>query len=181
MKKQSRKVALMGLFIALCYLGTMFNIQIPLGGAAKAMIHFGNTFCLLAALSIGGLWGGMAGALGMGLFDLTSAGFQLYAPQTFILKFCIGIICGFAYKKLKIQNETVKIAVACTCAMVFNVICAPIGSYLTSVYLMGIEKSPASIFAAISALPSLATAAIGVIVATILFRALKPAIEKAKG
>ena len=181
MKKNSRKVALIGLFIALCYLGTLFNIPIPLGGTAKAMIHFGNTFCMLAALSIGGVWGGVAGSLGMGLYDLTSAGYQFYAPSTFILKFIIGIICGTAYKKLKIKNETTKIAVSCVCAMVVNVILAPIGSYLTSTYLMGIEKSLAGLFAATAIIPSLITAVLGVIIATVLFKALKPAIEKAKG
>lgn len=45
------------------------KINIPTPGGTTA-IHFGNTFCVLAALLIGGVEGGIAGAIGMGLADL---------------------------------------------------------------------------------------------------------------
>lgn len=47
--KKVLTVALMGVFIALCYVGTMINIQMPTP-VGKTMIHFGNIFCLLAAM-----------------------------------------------------------------------------------------------------------------------------------
>ena len=47
------------------------------------MIHFGNIFCLTAALVLGGVRGSLAGGLGMGLFDLISGTYALYSPGTF--------------------------------------------------------------------------------------------------
>ena len=68
--------------------------------------HLGNTFCVLAALLLGGIPGGLAGAIGMGseiLFDPT---YITYAPKTIILKFLIGIFTGlFAHKIFKINNS----------------------------------------------------------------------------
>ena len=65
-----RKFSATALLGALCYIGFMFlKINIPTPGGTTA-IHFGNTFCVLAALLIGGVEGGIAGAIGMGLADL---------------------------------------------------------------------------------------------------------------
>lgn len=45
---------------ALCYIGfSFFKIDIPVG-TEKTAFHLGNVFCVLAALFLGGLWGGMA-------------------------------------------------------------------------------------------------------------------------
>lgn len=56
-----------------------FKIDIPVG-TEKTAFHLGNVFCVLAALFLGGLWGGMAGAVGMTIADLTS-GYVTSAPQ----------------------------------------------------------------------------------------------------
>jgi uncharacterized membrane protein len=66
---------------ALCYIGfTFFKIDIPVG-PEKTAFHFGNVFCVLAALLIGGYWGGLAGAVGMTLADLTTS-YVTSAPKT---------------------------------------------------------------------------------------------------
>ena len=55
-----RQLALAGLFAALCYIGFTFcKIDIPVG-TEKTAFHLGNVFCVLAALLLGGFWGGMA-------------------------------------------------------------------------------------------------------------------------
>ena len=60
------------LFAALCYIGFQFlRIDIPLPGG-KTALHLGNAFCVLAALLLGGVKGGLAGAVGMTIADLTS-------------------------------------------------------------------------------------------------------------
>ena len=176
MSKNTKKIVLAGLFIALSFLGTMLNITIPVG-ASKTMFHFGNVFCLLASLMLGGVWGGTAGAIGMGLFDYVSPGFQLYVPQTLVLKFCIGLICGVMYKKLKIKNNILKIAVSCSAAMLFNIIFSPIASYFTSIYIIGTPKELSTIMASWSAVTTSTNAVVAVVIATAVYAALEKHIK----
>ena len=100
-----RTLAMAALFAALCYIGfTYFRIDIPVG-TEKTAFHLGNVFCVLAALFLGGMWGGMAGAVGMTLADLTTA-YVTSAPKTFLLKLCIGLIAGFvAHKIFRISKD----------------------------------------------------------------------------
>lgn len=96
----TKVLAQAALCAALCYVGATFiKIDVPVG-TEKTMFHFGNVFCVLAALLIGGAWGGLAGAVGMTISDLTTA-YVTSAPKTFILKLCIGLIVGFVAHKLK--------------------------------------------------------------------------------
>ena len=93
-----KKMVMAALFAALCYIGfAYFKIDIPVG-AEKTAFHLGNVFCVLAALLLGGFWGGMAGAVGMTIADLTS-GYVTSAPKTFLLKLCIGLIVGLVAHK----------------------------------------------------------------------------------
>lgn len=62
-------------------------------------IHMGNAVVILAALLIGGVEGGTAGALGMTIGDLLDPVYLVYAPKTFISKLLIGIICGLVAHK----------------------------------------------------------------------------------
>ncbi len=56
------KLAQASLMAALCYIGfAFFKIDIPVGTESTAF-HLGNVFCVLAALLLGGFWGGLAGA-----------------------------------------------------------------------------------------------------------------------
>ena len=104
-KTDVRTLSMAALFAALCYIGfTYCKIDIPVG-MEKTAFHLGNVFCVLAALFLGGLWGGMAGAVGMTIADLTTA-YVTSAPKTFLLKLCIGLITGFvAHKIFKISQD----------------------------------------------------------------------------
>jgi uncharacterized membrane protein len=53
-------------------------------------VHFGNLIVVLAALLVGGWQGGLAGSIGMGLYDILN-GHADSSPKTFILKFLIGL------------------------------------------------------------------------------------------
>ena len=58
-KADISRIAQAGLLAALCYIGfAFFKIDIP-AGTEKASFHFGNVFCVLAALLLGGYWGGL--------------------------------------------------------------------------------------------------------------------------
>ena len=71
--KKIKTVKLMqtGLLAALCFVSfTFLQIKIPLPGGDATSLHVGNAFCVLAALLIGGWYGGLAGAIGMTISDL---------------------------------------------------------------------------------------------------------------
>ena len=104
------KLAETALLAALCYVSfTFLQIKIPVPGGDATSIHIGNAFCVLAALLLGGVYGGLAGAIGMGIADIMDPVYITGAPKTFVLKFCIGLIVGLvAHKVAKINESTDK-------------------------------------------------------------------------
>ena len=179
------KMSLSALFAALCYIGfAYFKIDIPVG-TEKTAFHLGNVFCVLAALFIGPFWGGMAGAVGMTIADLTS-GYVTSAPKTFILKFCIGLIAGFvAHKIFKISKEYVRkvpvslaTVLSCTAGMAFNVVADPVVGYFYKTYILGVPQEVASIWAKMGAVTTLVNAVVAVAAATIFYLALRPALKR---
>ena len=63
------KLAETALMAALCYVSfTFLQIKIPVPGGDATSIHIGNAFCVLAALLIGGVYGGLSGAIGIDVY-----------------------------------------------------------------------------------------------------------------
>ena len=182
----TRTMTMAAMFAALCYIGfTFFKIDIAVG-TEKTAFHLGNVFCVLAALFIGGFWGGMAGAVGMTIADLTTA-YVTSAPKTFLLKLCIGLIVGLvAHKVFKITDEkhskrytTVATVLSCTAGMAFNVVADPLVGYFYKMYIMGVPQKAADAWAKMGAATTLVNAIIAVISASILYAALRPALKQA--
>lgn len=171
---------------ALCYIGATFiKIDIPVG-TEKTMFHFGNVFCVLAALLVGGVWGGMAGAVGMTISDLTTA-YVTSAPKTFVLKLCIGLIVGFvAHKCFKLSKEhsakytTVATVVSAAAGMIFNIFADPIVGYYYKSYILGVPQDLSKALAKMGAVTTSVNAIIAVVVATILYLALRPIMKKSE-
>lgn len=183
-RTDTRTLTLAALFAALCYIGfSFFKIDIPVG-SEKTAFHLGNVFCVLAALFLGGFWGGMAGAVGMTIADLTT-GYVTSAPKTFLLKLCIGLITGFfAHKVLKLNQEHTKrytavAAVASAAAgMAFNVAGDPLVGYFYKLYVLGIPQEIANAWAKMGAITTLVNAIVAVICASIFYLALRPALKR---
>ena len=104
-KSPAKQIALDAMFVALTLVFTAFvNIQVPSFGGAGGLIHLGNVPLFIAAMVYGKRTGALAGALGMGLFDILS-GWVAWAPCTIItcglMGFVAGLICynkkGFGY------------------------------------------------------------------------------------
>ncbi len=184
-KKDTALLVQAGLLAALCYLGfALFKIDIPVG-TEKTAFHLGNTFCALAALLLGGYWGGLAGAVGMSIGDLTTA-YATSAPKTFLMKLLIGLIIGLvAHKLFHIREQhsaryiTVATIVSCICGLGFNVVVDPIVGYFYKTYLLGIPQDAAKIIAKMGAVTTLVNAVVAVIVTSIIYLALRPALKKA--
>lgn len=180
-----RSLAIASIFAALCYVGCTY-LKIPIPGSTS-FFHFGNTFCVLGALFLGGFWGGMAGSIGMTISDLFN-GYIDSAPRTFILKLCIGLIAGFvAHKVLHISESkgnlkislSVATALSCSAGMAFNVIADPLLGYFYKMYVMGIPQDIAASLAKIATIATAVNAVVAVIAATIFYLALRPALTKA--
>ena len=184
-KTDAAKLAQAGLMAALCYIGFAFlKIDIPVG-PEKTAFHFGNVFCVLGALLLGGFWGGLAGAVGMTIGDLTTA-YVTSAPKTFVLKLCIGLIVGFvAHTLFKINKRhtkkyiTVATIVSCSAGMVFNIFADPIAGYFYKTYLLGVPQDLSQALAKMAAITTSVNAVTAIVFASIIFLALRPALKKA--
>lgn len=184
-KVDIKKLAQAGLLAALCYIGfTFFKIDIPVG-TEKTAFHFGNVFCVVAALLLGGYWGGLAGAIGMTIGDLTTS-YVTSAPKTFFLKMMIGLIVGLVAHKIFKLNEShspayvTKVTIlASVCGMGFNIIADPVTGYFYKTYLLGVPQNLAATLAKISAVTTSVNAVVAVIVASVFYLALRPALKKA--
>ena len=183
----TRTLAMAALFAALCYIGfTYFKIDIPVG-TEKTAFHLGNVFCVLAALFLGGFWGGMAGAVGMSIADLTTA-YVTSAPKTFLLKLGIGLITGLiAHKVFRLSQDRerklplpVATVLSCAGGMVFNIIADPLVGYFYKMYVLGVPQKAASIWVKMGAVTTSVNALIAVIAASILYLALRPALNRAR-
>lgn len=183
-KADIRLLAQAGLLAALCYIGfTFFRIDITVG-PGKTAFHFGNVFCVIGALLLGGFWGGMAGAVGMTIADLTTA-YVTSAPKTFLLKLCIGLIVGLiAHKVFKIsRSHSVKYVTGVTilasiCGMAFNVVADPIVGYFYKMYLLGVPQELSAALAKMSTITTGVNAVVAVIAASTFYLALRPALKK---
>jgi uncharacterized membrane protein len=90
MKKFSiRDVVMIGMLAALCIVATM--IKIPYGHGA--MVHLGTAAIFTFAILFGGVYAGLAGAIGSAFFDLLM-GFSPYTIWSLVIKGIAGWIAG---------------------------------------------------------------------------------------
>ena len=88
----TKEVIITGLSIALVFVATFINIKLPIGYGG--LIHLGNVPLFLVAIIFGKKIGAIAGAFGMGLFDLLGGWFA-WAPGTFIIVGLMGYTVGW--------------------------------------------------------------------------------------
>jgi uncharacterized membrane protein len=177
------KLCVTGLFAALAYISFTFlkiNIPTPAGYTA---FHLGNTFCILAALLLGGVPGGIAGAIGMGIGDVLDPLYVLVAPKTILLKLMIGIITGLvAHKAFHIRHLEGKPLLKATilsagAGMLFNCIAEPLFGYFYTAVILGAPDKAARALAAWNAITTTTNAVIAVIISTMLYLAIRPRLK----
>lgn len=178
------KVVFTGLIAALSYVVfTFLQIKIPLPGGDATSIHLGNAVCVLGALLLGGAYGGIGGALGMTIGDLFDPVYVVYAPKTFILKLCIGLITGLVAHKIgHITKESDKkvvlkwVVAASVAGLMFNVIFDPLVGYFYKLVILG--KPAAELTLAWNVASTSINAVASTIVASAVYMALRPALKK---
>ena len=171
------KLTLTALMAALSYVVfTFLQIKIALPGGDATSLHLGNAVCVLGALLLGG-------AIGMTIGDLLDPVYIIYAPKTFLLKFCIGLITGLvAHKlgKISTSNDTKHVfkwtLIASICGMVFNMIFDPLVGYFYKRVIIG--KPAAEVTLAWNITATSINAVLSVIAAVAIYMALRPALRK---
>ncbi|MDR4949726.1 ECF transporter S component [Neobacillus cucumis] len=128
---KTRAIVINALFIALTFVATMFiNIRLPIMGNG-GLIHLGNVPLFIAALVYGKKTGAIAGAFGMGLFDVVS-GWAIWSPFTFVIVGTMGFLVGLISEK-----ATGNRVLASTLAIVVALIIKIVGYYFAEVILYG--------------------------------------------
>lgn len=169
------RIATTALMAALAYiLFTFLQIKIPTPGGVTSF-HLGNTFCVLAALLLGGIPGGIAGAIGMGIGDLLDPTYVLYAPKTFLLKFMIGLITGLlAHKVFHIQKRTgrslvIGVILSTAGGMLFNVIAEPLVGYVYTTVFFGASAEAAKALASWNFITTNVNAILAIIISSVIY------------
>ncbi len=176
------KLAQTAILAALCYVSfTYLQIKIPMPGGDATSIHIGNAFCVLAALLLGGAYGGLAGAIGMGVADLMDPIYITGAPKTFLLKMCIGLIVGLvAHRIARINDSSDKkyvfkwSVIAAVAGLGFNVVADPIVGYFYKMYILGQPQKMAEVLAKWSTAATFVNAVISTVLVACLYNALRP-------
>lgn len=183
---KTMKLMQTSLLAALCFVSfTFFQIKIPVPGGDATSLHIGNAFCVLAALLLGGRYGGLAGAIGMTIADLLDPVYILVAPKTFILKLSIGLITGLVahgYANIYQSNDKKYIfkwsTIAAISGLSFNVIFDPIIGYLYKQYILGQPQQVAAVLAKLSAITTFINAVASVILVSFMYNSLRPILIK---
>ena len=181
-----QKMVMTGMFAALSYVVfTFLQIKITLPGGDATSIHLGNAVCVLGALLLGGVWGGIGGALGMTIGDLMDPVYIVYAPKTFILKLCIGLVTGLiAHKMGKInqsndRNYIVRWStMAAAGGLLFNVIFDPLVGYWYKRIILG--RAAAEVTLAWNVTSTSINAVMSLVVAVAAYMALRPALKRSQ-
>ena len=142
---------------------------------------------ILAALLLGGVWGGMAGSVGMTIADLMIPVYVISAPKTFLLKLGIGLITGLvAHGVFKLSRDKERkiplvwaTALSCTAGMAFNVVADPVVGYFYKMYILGVPQSAAQVWMNFNFLTTGVNAVVAIVVSTVLYLALRPALKRA--
>lgn len=181
-KKQTiMKLTQTALLAALCFVSfTFLQIKIPVGSDATSL-HIGNAFCVLAALLLGGLYGGLAGAIGMTIADILDPIYIVGAPKTFVLKLCIGLIVGLVahkYAKINESNDKAYIfrwsLIATIAGLAFNVVADPLVGFFYKQYILGQPQELAQALAKMSAITTFVNAVVSTILVVLLYNVLRP-------
>lgn len=178
------KLVMTGVFAALSYVVfTFLQIKITLPGGDATSIHLGNAVCVLGALLLGGFYGGLGGAIGMTIGDLLDPYYIIYAPKTFILKLCIGLITGLIAHKLghiSTEKDTSKVLkwtiAAAVGGLLFNVIFDPLVGYFYKRMILG--KPAADVTLAWNIASTSINAVTSTVVSVAVYMALRPALKK---
>ena len=116
---------------------TNLIIHIPLP-AGLGYINIGDIFVIISAVTLGPVYGALAGGTGGALSDLF-LGYSVYIPATAVIKALTAIIAGLIYKNNK--KKTVAVSALCSAA---GEIVNPVLYFIYEFLILGYGKAAAA-------------------------------------
>ena len=171
-----QKILYIAVLTALVFVVTYFRF--PLLGSK---VHFGNAVCLLAGFLLGPLGGGIAAGLGSMLYDLFFYPSDLLTYViTFVSKFAMAWVCGMiAYGGGRhAEKHGWNVAAAVIGAWTY-VALYMLKTYVYQRFVYGFPVEEVWVTVAGKFPASAINAVVAMIVAPILYTALRPALQKA--
>ncbi len=166
----TRDIAEVAMLTAIIYVLTRINVPLPISVNGGGLMHLGNIGLVIAAIIFGKWQGAVAASVGMALFDVT-AGYFVWAPFTFVIRFMMGYSIGLiAYKFKKIEPINLILAILVGGAIMV------VGYFITSVILFGDVK--AAFINSIGDIVQVIIAFIAIPIALMLNRAYKKLLDK---
>jgi uncharacterized membrane protein len=118
---------------ALAFVAT-YAIMIPIP-ATSGYFNIGDVFVIIAGLVFGPIVGGLAGSIGPALSDMMG-GYMFFAPFTFIIKGCEGLVAGYVGGRLaNADNKRIILAWALGGA------CVIAGYFIVEVFFFGFSTA----------------------------------------
>ncbi|MBP2625401.1 MAG: hypothetical protein H6Q68_112 [Firmicutes bacterium] len=170
-----RDLVTASVFAAMCAIATA--IKIPFG--VGAMVHLGTALVFTIAIVFGGVYAGLAGAIGSAFYDLLM-GFSPYTLWSFVIKGIAGLIAGVVAKGLW-PETTVNIF---TVPSQKSILRAALGCILAATWTLGGYtvawwQVTGSLATAIANMPSsLMTSGVGLVIALLLAPKLRKVLNR---
>lgn len=173
--KSVLKLTITAILIALCYVSfalLKITIPTPLGYTS---FHLGNVMCVVAALLLGGVTGGIVGAIGMGIGDILDPVYIMIAPKTIILKMVMGLVVGtVAHKAFKIntledKKLTKAVIISSACGMIGNMIGEPVFGYFYYKFVLNAPDKALHALVGYNLVSTSVNAVLTVVLATIIY------------
>ena len=163
---KARDIVTIGMLVGVCVIATF--IKIPFG--AGAMVNLGSAFIFTAAGIFGGVYTGLAAAMGSAIYDLLM-GFSPYILWSFVIKGVAGLLAGYVTVGMHPQSTAYRLSRHLP-AMILAAVWTLAG------YVMAWWQVTGSFAVALSNIPaSLLTSAAGISIALIL----TPMLQRAMG
>lgn len=171
------QIAGIGVMAALVFVSTQFRIPIPLS-IGNVMVHLGNIFCILSALLLGPVGGGLAAGIGSFFFDLMDPAYIATSWATLLFKFLMAFVCGLiVYGKTHDGKNTVRNVVGAISGLVTYIILHLSFDFIKSTVFLRMAVPTALVATGTSFLISLVNAVIAVVVAVPLGLAVRKGLE----
>ncbi len=174
------RVASIGMFAALVFVASMISVPIPVAIGDVTRIHLGNIFCLLSGFVLGPIGGGLAAGIGSALYDVTNPAYIASAPFTFLFKFLLAAVCGWAAhaKGHRPENHGLNIAAATAGSLTYMVLY--LGKSFIQGLLIGSELGAVLTSLFTKLVTSSINAAIAVVVSVPLCAVVRLALKKSR-
>lgn len=168
-------VTFVGMMAAVVFVANFFSIP-----TAASRLHIANAVCLLGGMLFGGVYGGLAAAIGSGLFDIVGGWGLSEAVITFINKGLMALVCGLVVYRVKaLQGKKWRLFVGALAGAALYIALYLLKSYIQIAFVTPVPANTIPAMMLQKLLASSINGAFAVIAAPLLYSALKPAMEKA--